>query len=169
MTSLSDYYLGLTPTVVPTFEKYLQRAPTLEPHLVDETIRFAPQLTEDMPIMSLLASIQLAEATTSRVEIKFTASQLKAIRAAAEREATNKISTSDALSGYLVTVLNRISPVTIENITNIISVSFSSLYNIHFLIFVQIVSRNRSRSRSRIHSSAIHFCRQHHPQFNSHR
>ena len=127
MTSLSDYYLGLTPAVVPTFEKYLQRTPTLEPHLVDETIRFAPQLIEDMPIMSLLASMQLAEATTSRVEVKFTASQLKVIRAAAEREATNKISTSDALSGYLVTVLNRISPVTIENITSIISVSFCSL------------------------------------------
>ena len=127
MTSLSDYYLGLTPAVVPTFEKYLQRVPTLEPHLVDETMRFAPQLKEDMPIMSLLASMQLAEATTSRVEIKFTASQLDAIRAAAQLEATNKISTSDALSGYLVTVLNRISPVTMENITNVISVSFCSL------------------------------------------
>jgi hypothetical protein len=127
MTSLSDYYLGLTPTVVPTFEKYLQRAPTLEQHLVDEALRFAPHLAEDMPMMELVVSMQKSEATTSGVEVKFTASQLNAIRAAAELEATNKISTSDALTAYIVTVLNRISPVTIENITSIISVSFSSL------------------------------------------
>ena len=124
MTSLSDHYLGLTPALVPTFEKYLQRPPTLERHLVDETMRLAPQLAKDLPLLSFLASAQIAEATTSRVEVKFTASQLKTIRAAAELDATNKISTSDALAGYLVTVLNRISPVTIENITNIISVSF---------------------------------------------
>lgn len=122
MTSLSDYYLGFTPALVPTFEKYLQPPPALERHLVDDAMHLAPQLAEDMPFASFLASIYQNMATTSRIQVKFTATQLKAIRVTANLEATTKISTSDALAGYLVTVLNKISPVTIENITNIISV-----------------------------------------------
>ncbi|KIM84017.1 hypothetical protein PILCRDRAFT_422842 [Piloderma croceum F 1598] len=122
MTSLSVHYLGLTPVLVPTFEKYLQSPPALERHLVD-AVRLAPQLAEDMSFTSFFASIYQNIATTSRIEVKFTATQLKAICATANLEATNKISTSDALAGYLVTVLYRISPVTIENITNIISES----------------------------------------------
>ena len=127
MTSLSDYYLGLTPALVPTFEKYLQPHPVLERHLMDETILLAPQLAKDMSLASFFASIPQNIAATSRIEVKFTKTQLNAIRAAAELEATNKISTSDALAGYLVTVLNRISPVTIENITNIVSVGLCGL------------------------------------------
>jgi hypothetical protein len=107
---------------MPTFEKYLQPPPVLERHLVDDTLRLAPQLAEDMSLETFFALVQEEKATTSRVEIKFTSDQLRAIRTAAEREATNKISTSDALAGYLITVLNRISPVAIENVTNIISV-----------------------------------------------
>ncbi|KIM92455.1 hypothetical protein PILCRDRAFT_810513 [Piloderma croceum F 1598] len=121
MTSLSDYYLGLTPALVPTFEKFLQPPPTLERHLVAETLRLAPQLAMEMPLLSFFASIQASAATASHVRVKFTASQLKAIYAAAELDATTKLTTSDALSGYLVTVLNRIFPVTIDNITNTIS------------------------------------------------
>jgi hypothetical protein len=82
-----------------------------------------------MSFTSLLALIYQNMATTSRIEVKFTATQLEAIRATAYLEATNKISTSDALAGYLVTVLIRISSVTIENITNIISVGLCICYS----------------------------------------
>jgi hypothetical protein len=122
MTSLSDYYLGLTPAMIPTFEKYLQPSPVLERHLVEDTLCLAPQLAEDMSLSSFFELLQHKSAITSRVEVKFTSDQLKAIRSAAEREATNKISTSDALVAYLITVLNRISPVTIKNVTNIVNV-----------------------------------------------
>jgi hypothetical protein len=122
MTSLSDYYLDLVPALMPTFEKYLQPTPVLEQHLMEDTLRLAPQLAEDMSVSSLFAQIQQEKAATSHVLVKFTSDQLRIIRTAADRDATNNISTSDALAGYLITVLNRISPVTIDNVTNIISV-----------------------------------------------
>lgn len=127
MTSLSDYYLGLTPAVVPTFEKYLESPPALEQHLKDDTMRLAPQLASDISVASLFGAIQQSRATTSHIQVKFTATQLKAIRAMADLEATNRISTSDALIGYLVTVLNRISPVAIEHIISILNVSLGGL------------------------------------------
>src|SRR5882762_2315328 len=124
MTSLSDYYLGLTPALLPTFEKYLQPTPILEQHLVDDTLCLAPQLAEDISLQSFLRLAVQKKTITSHVEIKFALEQLKAICVVADREAINGISTSDALAAYLVTVLNRISTVAIANVTNIISVRF---------------------------------------------
>jgi hypothetical protein len=97
-------------------------------------MRLAPQLASDISVASLFGAIQQSRATTSHIQVKFTATQLKAIRAMADLEATNRISTSDALIGYLVTVLNRISPVAIEHIISILNVSLGGLLfsiNIH--------------------------------------
>jgi hypothetical protein len=80
MTSLSDYYLSLKPALIPTFEKYLQPSPVPERHLVNETLRLAPQLHEDMPLASFFEAVEHERAPTSRVEIKFTSDQLRHTR-----------------------------------------------------------------------------------------
>ena len=67
--------------------------------------------------------------TTSRVDIKVSLAQLKAIKSIADKTASIRISTMDALVAYFITVLNRVSEQPIGQIMTVASVrSCSSCY-----------------------------------------
>jgi len=57
--------------------------------------------------------------TTSRVDIKLSLGQLKAIKRMADETASIRVSTMDALLAYFITVLNRVSEQPIEQIVTV--------------------------------------------------
>ena len=62
--------------------------------------------------------------TTSRVDIKVSLAQLKAIKSIADETASIRVSTMDALLGYFITVLNRVLEQAIEQIMTVADVRF---------------------------------------------
>jgi hypothetical protein len=122
--TLSDYYLDIQPAVTPTFEAFLQPPPILERNLVDDTLKLIPEwgVTYEKQVMvdKFLAMI----ASTSRLDLKFTLEQLKAMRAAASRGVSpgTRISTQDSLVAYLVKVLSQLAPAPVGQMTCVVNV-----------------------------------------------
>jgi hypothetical protein len=122
MEAFSNYYQDLPPPMVPTFEKYFTPDPTLERDLVKDVIPYVPHLTTlyELPVFFGLYNDMMT--TTSRVDIKLSLAQLKAIKSMADETASIRVSTMDALVGYFITVLNRVSEQPIEQIVTVADV-----------------------------------------------
>jgi hypothetical protein len=110
--------------MVPTFEKYFTPDPTLERDLVKDVIPYVPHLATwyELPVFFQLYSQMMT--TTSRVDIKVSLAQLKAIKSIADETASIRVSTMDALLGYFITVLNRVLEQAIEQIMTVADVRF---------------------------------------------
>jgi hypothetical protein len=117
--AFSNYYQDLPPPMVPTFEKYFTPDPTLERDLVKDVIPYVPYLATpyELPVFFGLYNDMMT--TTSRVDIKLSLAQLKAIKSMADETASIRVSTMDALVGYFITVLNRVSEQPIEQIVTV--------------------------------------------------
>ena len=131
--TLSQLYHNLPPVHIPTYEKYLSAPPPhLERHLLHATLNEVPHLAVDYDPETFFAMYQKMILSTARVDLQFGEQELEGIKAAARRGANNKteesdISTRDALSAYLITVLNRALPETpVTRIMNVVDVSSSA-------------------------------------------
>ena len=113
---------------VPTYEKYVgPLAPPLERHLLYETLKEVPHLAVDYDKETFYGMYGRMLGETERVDLQFGEKELAAIRKAARkgvRGGGEEISTRDALSAYLITVLNRVAPETpVRRIMNVVDVS----------------------------------------------
>jgi len=102
MEAFSNYYQDLPPPMVPTFEKYFTPDPTLERDLVKDVIPnvpYVPYLANlyELPVFFGLYNEMMT--TTSRVDIKLSLAQLKAIKSMADETASIRACTMDALLG----------------------------------------------------------------------
>ena len=115
--------------MIPTFEKYFTPDPTLERNLVKDMIPYVQHLETGLELPVFLELYNEMMTTTSRVDVKLSLAQLKAIKSIADKTASIRISTMDALVAYFITVLNRVSEQPIGQIMTVASVrSFSSCY-----------------------------------------
>ncbi|EIN09404.1 hypothetical protein PUNSTDRAFT_51677 [Punctularia strigosozonata HHB-11173 SS5] len=118
--NLHRHYLGLPPRFIPTFEKYTTKPPTLERSALLDTIPLVPHLAVDYAPEHFFAMYTQMLETTSRIDLQFSKDQLQKMRLMAEKHAGVKISTQDALTAYLITVLNRTEQVPASWLMNVV-------------------------------------------------
>lgn len=128
--TLSATYLGREAEHIPTFEKYLgARPPRLERHLIHASLRLVPHLCIDYDTQDFFEMYTDMLSSTERVDLQFSAKQLRRMKAAANRTLKGSISTQDALAAYLITVLNRVFPETpCSRIMNVVDVSLNLVF-----------------------------------------
>jgi hypothetical protein len=122
MHAWSNYYQGLLPEMIPTFEQYGDPAPKIERQLIYDTIAQVPHLGVHYSTKRFHEMFSEMLSTTSRVDIKLTFEEILAIRDMATKSTKMKVSTMDCLAAYFVTVLNRTEDVLIREISNVIEV-----------------------------------------------
>jgi hypothetical protein len=150
--TLSQLYHNLPAVHIPTYEKYLSTPPPLlERHHLHTTLKEVPHLAVDYDAQTFFGMYGRMIGETERVDLQFGERELEGIREAARRSSKKggdydvEISKRDALSGYMVTVLNRAVPETpVNRIMNVVDVRACVL-----LFFMKI-------SRAFIHSSVAH-------------
>jgi len=122
MHTWSNYYQGLSPVTIPSFEKFLDPVPIIERQFVYDTLTQLPHLGVQYTAKVCDEMFNEMQSTTSRVAIKLTLAEIMAIHNVAQKSTEKRISAMDSLAAYLVTVLNRIEDVPIRRIANIIGV-----------------------------------------------
>jgi hypothetical protein len=125
MHTWSNYYQNLRPLIIPTFEKFLHPVPTIERQFIYDTLTQVPQLGVRYKAEIFHKMFNEMQSTTSRVDIKLTLAEIMAIHNLVKKSTEMRISTTDSLAAYLVTVLNRIEDVPIRRIANVIDVEYT--------------------------------------------
>jgi hypothetical protein len=129
MHACSNYYQGLRPAMIPTFEKYLDPVPTIERQFVYDTFVKIPHLAVHYSADRLYQMYNEMQSTTSHVHIKLSLAEIMAIRAMVMRSTEIRLSTMDTLAAYLITVLNRIEDVPIQGrIFSVVDVRNTQFY-----------------------------------------
>jgi len=89
----SDYYQDFSPATVPTFEKYLDQAPTIERQLVYDTLSQVPHLGVHYSTERFHEMFNEMQSTTSRVDIKLACEEIMTIRDIARKSTKIRVST----------------------------------------------------------------------------
>lgn len=126
MHSFSNYYQQLPPLIIPSFEKYLQQDVQFNQDWLDDAMPYLSYLSVGYGIDEYLKRNQAMTANVSRLDMTFSSDQLQSIKASATRDSNDRVSTMDALAAYLITVLNRVSLVPIQQVMNVVEVCLQS-------------------------------------------
>lgn len=121
--TVSDFYQGL-PAVhpFPTFEKYFEKPERLSPGDFARTLEHVPNLKADYAPAELVEMWNKTKETTERVDLIFSKAQLGALQKKASLAAGQRLSTGDALVGYMFTVFNRVYPYKFDQLMNVVQV-----------------------------------------------
>ena len=121
---MSNYYQGLLPEMIPTFEKYLNPEPVLERQFVFDTLTQVPHLGVDYKAEKFYQMYREMLSTTSLVDVNLTLEEMTVIRDLASKSAGGRMSMMDSVLAYLVTVLNSTLEWPIQTIIYVVGVPF---------------------------------------------
>ena len=123
MQTFSTYYQGLSPPTMPTFDKYTQTDPILDPDTVPAILPYLSQLAVDYESDEVAKSYMTSASNACRVDITLTAEEITAITLSARQETKSHISSMDALAGYFATIVNRIAEEPIDQLVHVVEAS----------------------------------------------
>lgn len=127
MQTLSTYYQGLPPPMMPTFDKYTQADPILDPDTVPAILPYLSQLAVDYESEEVAKSHMTSASNACRVDVTLTAEEVTAITLSARQDTKSQISSMDALAGYFATIINRIAEEPIDQLVHVVEASSCSL------------------------------------------
>lgn len=147
---------------MPTFDKYTQTDPILDPDTVPAILPYLSQLAVDYKSDEVAKSYMTSASNACRVDITLTAEEITAITLSARQETKFQISSMDALAGYFATIVNRIAEEPIDQLVHVVEASgYSVLMAFWWLIFIFYkVSRSETSCKQWICPSFIYICRQ---------
>lgn len=123
MQTFSTYYQGLSLPTMPTFDKYTQTDPILDPDTVPAILPYLSQLAVDYESDEVAKSYMTSASNVCRVDITLTAEEITAITLSARQETKFQISSMDALAGYFATIVNRIAEEPIDQLVHVVEAS----------------------------------------------
>lgn len=121
-TSLSNYYQGLLAPFKPTYEKYLNPVPEVNRGLVRNALPYLAFLAVDHELAEYQKKMESMLSRTSRIDLKFSAEQCKAIATTVRYGQEKPISSVDALAAYITSIIQKVSDTPIEEILRTVSV-----------------------------------------------
>ena len=108
---------------MPTFDKYTQTDPILDPDTVPAILPYLSQLAVDYESDEVAKSYMTSASNACRVDITLTAEEITAITLSARQETKSHISSMDALAGYFATIVNRIAEEPIDQLVHVVEAS----------------------------------------------
>lgn len=126
MQTFSAYYQDLSPPAMPTFDKYTQADPILDPDTVSDILPYLSQLAVDYESEKVAKSFMASASNVCRVDVTLTAEQITTITLSARQDTKSQISSMDALAGYFATIVNRIAEEPIDQLVHVVEVSSCS-------------------------------------------
>lgn len=123
-TSLSNYYQGLRAPFIPTYEKYLNPVPEVNQGLVRNALPYLAFLAVDHELEEYQKKMENMLSRTSRVDLKFSAEQFKAIATMVRHGQEKPTSSIDALAAYIISIIQKVSDTPIQQILRTVSVGY---------------------------------------------
>ncbi|EJU01506.1 hypothetical protein DACRYDRAFT_22625 [Dacryopinax primogenitus] len=121
---ISQFYRGL-PAVhpLPTYEAYFRPPPSLPRHLVAPVAReLAPHLLQHYDREEAGELYARSFLSTTRLDMQFSLEEINLLKLEASRKAGQNVSKQDALAAYLITAINRVRKIPINQIINLVNV-----------------------------------------------
>ncbi|KAF7984518.1 hypothetical protein HWV62_13681 [Athelia sp. TMB] len=121
MIGLSQHYQDTALTFKPTFEKFHQPDPVLDEALIPQVLPLLWYQEHAMPIPAAIQAMGAMLSTTSRIDVRLSADQVRAIHAWITKHTTvTQISETDAMIGFLATAIAAVSPAPVRRISYVL-------------------------------------------------
>ncbi|KZP29880.1 hypothetical protein FIBSPDRAFT_1038589 [Athelia psychrophila] len=121
MNSLSLCYQDIAATFKPSFDKYHQSDPVLDEELIPQVLPLLYYQEHAMETSIVLKSLETMLSTTSRIAVRISADQVRAIHAwVTKRTTVPRVSETDAVVGFFSTAIAAVSPAPVRRIAYIL-------------------------------------------------